>query len=248
MYWLFDDYTLIFVLAGTFLGGFLPLFIMLMKCPEARQFLKCWLTGGVIISSADDSGQIEFKVAKSLGAGQYRAGKDQYGKREIYITPRINNPFITKRFMLKGIRRPLFDNYAGKTAIVNKEVLAAIEVAEEPAEVPEQVKQWALEHHITLPKPPPPPRPDVNGLASKVKGQLEKIPLFTLDPRKLKYYFAHYDDPAQTDVLLQKSYLAGREDRPSKGFGAGKMLIFILVFVVVGIVVLALALKMGWIH
>jgi len=136
MYFLFDEIGLIIVLIGSFFGGFLPLMILLMLTPEARAHIKCRVTGGIIVEKFYDTGQCEYVVAKSKGGeGQYIAGKNAFGQREIYVKPRMSAPLITKPFLLSGMRRLKFFAYAGKTPIVNHETLMAIETVESP-EVP----------------------------------------------------------------------------------------------------------------
>lgn len=242
-FYVFDDPTLMFILLGTFLAGFLPLLIMFIRCPEARAAVKCWLQGGVMIDSADDSGQEELIVARHLGEGIYLAGKNKYGKRRIFVIPRISNPFITKRFILKGIRRPIFHHYAGKTAIVNAETLAAIEVTEteKKEEIPPAVKKWAEEHHVTLPVTTVKLPSDDVMAQPQVTTKEQKIPLFNLDPRQLRYYFAEHYDESQYDVLLERARQEGYMEGRGGSAVMGKWILVIIIIAIVGVLILFVA-------
>lgn len=151
MYFLFDEVGLLIVAIGCFFGGFLPLLILLLLTPEARQHIKCRIIGGIIVEKFWDSGQCEYVVAKSKGGeGQYIAGKNAFGQREIYVKPRMDAPFMTKPFLLSGMRRLKYFSYAGKTPLVNHETLMAIETADarsKPIDLPEEFEDWASEKY-----------------------------------------------------------------------------------------------------
>lgn len=151
MFFLFDEIGLIIVIIGCFFGGFLPLLILIMICPEARQHIKCRVTGGIIVEKFYDTGQCEYVVAKPTGGeGQYMAGKNAFGQREIYIKPRMPTPFMTKPFLLSGMRRLKYFAYAGKVPIVNHETLMAMSVVEaptKPLKLPENFVNWAEEKY-----------------------------------------------------------------------------------------------------
>src|SRR3972149_6790849 len=131
MYFLFDELGLIVVIIGCFFGGFMPFFILLLLTPEAREHIKTRIMGGIIVDRFYDTGQEDYlhAVPKS-GEGQYIAGKNSLGMRQIFVKPRMEAPFAAKAFFLNGIRRPKYFCYAGKTPMVNAETLMAIEVAE----------------------------------------------------------------------------------------------------------------------
>jgi hypothetical protein len=257
MFYLFDDGTLMFVLGGTFLAGFLPLFIMFIRCPEARAFIKAQMTGGIMIADSDDSATVVYRTAKPLGSGQYMSGPNKYRQRTIYAIPRINNPFISKRFMLAGIRRPIFFHYGGKTVAVNDETLAAIEVTElkkegKEKEIPENVKKWAEEQHVTFNrrKEVMVKDPETKEEMRKLKRQKMTVPLFLLDPRKLRYYFDRHYDESQYDVLLDQARQDGANSRGGGGGmnmgNIGKFLIVVLIIGAVGL--LGIAFLTGAIH
>lgn len=249
MFYVFDDSQILFVVASAFLLGFLPLMIMIWRTPEARKLITCMLLGGSVIASADDSGQVEFEVAKPYGEGQFRAGKNVYGQRKIYTKPRINNPFINRPSILKGLRRPIFFNYAGKTTITNMDTIAACEVAEATdnkaaqSNIPESVKQWAEENNINLLErvPPPPDKPD-----EQPKIEYKAYPLWNVSPIKLKEYFSRSMDPGQIDVLLEKENLDGFRQGRGTGPNFGKIGLVVVGVAVVGIVILLVVTKMGW--
>ena len=154
MWFLFDEIGLIIVIVGCFFGGFLPLLILIMICPEAREHIKCRVSGGVIVEKFYDTGQVEYVVAKErAGEGQYVAGKNAFGQREIYLKTRIGDRFMTKPFLLKGMRRLKFFAYAGKTPIVNHETMLAIEAVEAPtvqAKLSDPVRKWFKSKHPSV--------------------------------------------------------------------------------------------------
>ncbi len=249
MYYVFDDSQILFVVASSFLLGFLPLMIMIWRTPEARKLITCMIKGGLVVVSGDDSGQVEVEIATPYGEGQYRAGKNVYGQRKIYTKPRINNPFVNKPSILKGLRRPIFFNYTGKTTITNMDTIAACEVAEATdnkaaqSNIPESVKQWAEENHISLLEriPPPPDKPD-----EQPKVDYKSYPLWNVSPIKLKEYFSRSMDPGQIDVLLEKENLDGYRQGKGVGPNFGKIGLVIVGVAVVGIVILLVVSKMGW--
>jgi hypothetical protein len=151
MYVLFDEVGLLIILVGSFFGGFLPLLILLMITPEAREHIKCRIMGGIMILKFWDTGQCEYTVAQEKGGeGQYIAGKNKFGQREIFIKPRMATPFMVKPFLLKGMRRLIYFCYAGKTPIVNPETLMAIETVEAPDQpiiLPTEFRSWANKNH-----------------------------------------------------------------------------------------------------
>ncbi len=249
MFYVFDDSQILFVIASAFLLGFLPLLILMWRTPEARKFITCMIKGGSIIASADDSGQVEIEIATPYGEGQFRAGKNVYGQRKIYTKPRINNPFINKPSILKGLRRPIFFNYAGKTTITNLETIAACEVAEATANekaqevIPAGVQQWANEHHISLLEITEPAKPATpTAPATPPKIELITYPLWNVSPLKLKEYFSRSMDPGQIDVLLEKENLDGFRQGRGTGPNMGKIGLVIVAVAIVGIV-LMVALK-----
>lgn len=240
--YLIPDYELYFLFAVAFGIGFAPLFLMLIRCPEALTFIGTQLFGGILIESSDDSGIIEFKRARPYGKeGQYITGADRFGKRTVYVVPRLNGKDLSKRYILKGIRRVMFDHYGGKTGIANKEMLAAIEVSEfeEKTKLPENVASWAKENNIettTMFK-------DVKG-ESKIKVAVEK--LFTLDSRKLRQYFSDYFDTSQFDGLLQQKYIQGVNfGRGGKKGGSSSWIIIVVVVLIVAAVAILIAMKTG---
>lgn len=147
MYFLFDEIGLLIVIIGCFFGGFLPLMILIMICPEAREHIKCRVNGGIIVELFYDTGQCEYVVAKPKGGeGQYIAGKNVFGQRRIFVKPRMQARFMDKPFLLSGMRRLKYFCYAGKTPIVNHETLLAMNVAEAPnasLQLPGEVRRWA---------------------------------------------------------------------------------------------------------
>jgi hypothetical protein len=154
MYFLFDEVGLLIVLVGSFFGGFLPLLILLMITPEAREHIKCRIMGGIMVLKFWDTGQCEYTVAQEKGGeGQYIAGKNKFGQREIYVKPRVPAPFMVKPFLLKGMRRLIYFCYAGKTPIVNPETLMAIETVEAPTRpitLHPQFRKWANEKYPAM--------------------------------------------------------------------------------------------------
>lgn len=269
MYYVFDDLQMLFVIASAFLLGFLPLMIMIWRTPEARKLITCMIKGGVVIASADDSGQVEIEIATPYGGGQFRAGKNVYGQRKIYTKPRINNPFVNRPSMLKGLRRPIFFNYAGKTTITNMDTIAACEVAEATSNkrsipekvmawakeivdngldsatqvlIPDTVKAFAKENSITLPElvPPPPDKPN-----ETPKVDWKEYSLWNISPIKLKEYFSRSMDPGQVDVLLEKENIDGFREGHGTGPDMKKIGMFIVVIAVIGIVGLLVATKLG---
>jgi hypothetical protein len=249
MYYLFDDSQIIFVIASAFLLGFVPWLVMIWRTPEARKFIACMIKGGVVVASADDSGQVEIEIATPYGGGQFRAGKNVYGQRKIYTKPRINNPFVNRPSILKGLRRPIFFNYAGKTTITNMDTIAACEVAEatdNPAaqgNIPESVKQWAKENHISLLERLPLP-PDEQP-KTDYKIDYKAYELWNVSPIKLKEYFSRSMDPGQVDVLLEKENIDGFREGKGTGPDMKKIGMFIVVIAVIGIVGLLVATKLG---
>jgi hypothetical protein len=154
MFYLFDDTSLLIVIFGMFMAGFLPMLILLMLCPEARQHLKCRITGGLMVLACDDLGAAEYLVAKPKGnEGQYMAGKDRYGQRQVLVKPRMGSGIVSKFFMLTGMRRPIAIWYKGKVTLASPETLAAIEVAEAPMKslpLPDEFKRWAKDKYPTM--------------------------------------------------------------------------------------------------
>jgi len=225
-----------------------------------------------MISDSDDSGQVIFRVARSLGSGQYMSGPNKYRQRTIYVVPRINNPFVSKRFFLAGIRRPIFDHYGGKTVAVNKETLAAMEIADlnetkKSAEIPANVKEWAKTQGFTLSEK----SEDDNGplfetepeqakdkeateeptVSDKIKKRFKGVvatTLFTVDPRKLRYFFDSHYDESQYDVLLDQARQDGANQRGG-GFNMGNIGKFLIVILIIGAVgLLGIAFLTGAIH
>src|SRR4030042_6089073 len=116
VYFVFDLANLAIVIVGCFLGGFLPLMIMIAKCPEAKEFIKCMVSGGIMIDKINAAGQREYVNAKPLGTeGQYIAGRNEFGQREIFVRPQSVDNVFGKANMLDGIRRSLFSAFMGKT-------------------------------------------------------------------------------------------------------------------------------------
>jgi hypothetical protein len=192
MYFLFDEVGLLIVAIGCFFGGFLPLFILLMLTPEARQHIKCRIMGGIIVEKFWDSGQCEYVVATSKGGeGQYIAGKNAFGQRQIFVKPRMDTPFMTKPFLLSGMRRLKYFCYAGKTPIVNHETLMAIETADagsKPIELPDEFENWASEKY-----------PDVlKAFHEQANNGGEELSRKELPPEVLKW-------AKQNDITLQES-------------------------------------------
>jgi hypothetical protein len=234
----FDELGLAIIIGGPIALGIIPLLFILAKNPEARAFITAWLKARVVIFQCDDSGQATVKTARALSEGQFIAGKNVYRQREIFVTPRINNPFVSKRFVLQGIRRSIFFNYAGKTALVNPETLAAIEVAEtkDKDELPEPVRKWAESQGIEL---------RVKKKDNPRKSEKKTFTLFALDPRTLRHYFDIHYDESQIDVLLEQSREDGFQEGKG-GKGIGKMVIVGFLVIVVVLVVAMVASKMGW--
>lgn len=255
-YFMFDPIGLVIVIAGCFMGGFLPLLVLIARCPEAKIFIKCQIGGGVVISRTNAAGQRDFVIAHPLGTeGQYIAGKNVFGQREIYIRPQTNNGQFNKSFILSGIRRPIFDAFSGRTVMVPPSILAAIEFAEADADgkkkFPQDVQRWATSNGVnlteieeTLTQIPNAEKPDD---PFTVKKRVEKTAykkIMELDPTKLNFYFRGWFSQSQFDVLLQKSeqlgYLRGLGIRQAGGGGSKKWLIVgifaFIIIMVVGIV------------
>lgn len=251
MYIIFDIISVAIIMVGCFLGGFLPIIILVVRCPEALTFLKCQLSGGIIISKSNAAGQREFVVAYPLGAeGQYIAGKNKFGQREIYIRPQTNNGQFNKSFILSGIRRPIFDAFSGKTIMVPPSVLAAIEVAEcdeaGKKKLPPDVQRWADDNKVTITEIEETIQTikDNEGNEKKrsnkvVKAVLKKF--MELDPTKLNSYFPDWFNQSQFDVLLQKAeqtgYLRGLGVRSAGAGGKPKWAIVgIFIFIIIMVV------------
>ncbi len=239
-YFLLPDYELYMLVGIVFGMGFAPLFLVLIRCPEAITFISCQTFGGIIVERSDDSGIVEFIRAKPYGhEGQYIAGPDRFGRRIIFVVPRLNGKDFAKRYILKGIKRPLFDAYGGKTVLVNKAILTAIEITEfeDKNKLPANIAEWAKANNIettTVVK---------DGPNTKIKTVVEK--LFTLDSRKLRQYFAKHYDPSQFDALLERKYIQGVNfgRGAKKSGGNGWILILVAVLVVAAVVVLVLMSK-----
>lgn len=158
MWFLFDEIGLLIVIVGCFFGGFMPMFILLLLTPEARTHIKARIMGGIIIDRIFDTGQEDYLHAKPMSnEGQYIAGKNQWGMRQIFIKPHMldaSEPrFSVKPFFLEGIRRPKYFCYAGKVPMVNAETLMAIEVAEaqlRPVVLPSEFRSWVAEKNADL--------------------------------------------------------------------------------------------------
>ena len=251
-FFMFDPIGLIIVVVGSFMGGFLPLLILICRCPEAKTFIKCQYGGGVIISETNMAGQREFIIAKPLGTeGQYISGKNKFGQRKIFIRPQTNSGQFNKSFILSGIRRPIFDAFTGKTILVPATVLAAIEVAEKDQDgkkkLPLDVKRWAEDNKVSISEleeviqevPNPDGSDTVKQRITKEKTIIKKI--LELDPTKLNQYFPDWFSQSQFDVLLQKAeqtgYLRGLGVRSAGAGGSKKWgIIGIFVFIIIVVV------------
>ncbi len=265
MYYLFTDSTLLTVIFGCFMAGFLPILIMVARCPEARTFIKAQMGGGIVVRNVQDEGVIEYIIAKPFGAeGQYISGKNQFGMRRIFVKPRIESGLLNRPFILKGIRRPEFDHYSGKTVVVPPSVSAAIAVAEaKKSALPDLVKKWAKENQISLKEegtgwteqehdvsvPEDEANPDGPKKTIKQKIKVAKryihyttTTLFNTDPTMLKQYFSEFFDMGQFDVLLerenQEGYGRGLGMRKAGGKGGVNkwFLIGIVIFVMIAVV------------
>lgn len=251
-YFLFDDAGLITIVVGCFLGGFLPPLIMILRCPEARAFIKAQVSGGVVICSSDDAGT-SFEIARPFGShGQYISGKNQFGQRKIYVHPKLETSAFTRSFILKGIRRPIFF-HGGRTVIVNPNVLKAIAVADGKKEdLPDEVKAWAQKNGVHFPGEEDKELVDSHEGLQRLKeaGKLMFVNLFALNPRRLQWYFKDHYDEGQYDVLLEQSRQAGFNEGPGSHRGGGGknkvllagLLIFI-VMIIIGVAGLALGVK-----
>jgi hypothetical protein len=183
---------------------------------------------------------------------------------------------FTHRYGIDGIGKPLFDNFAGKAILVNKDTLATIQVAESTIqgkdcpdrELPPQVKAWAEENHIEIEteKEVATELPLVNSETGTpllteegkpitrsylIKKKVSSIePLFTLDSRKLSQYFGRTHSMGQLDVMLERARQEGRNEATKPGgglhFGMGWVLIIGVGFILI-MVVLAL-MKTGILH
>jgi hypothetical protein len=174
--------------------------------------------------------------------GQYISGKDRFRQRSIFVDPKGKDHPFTARFILKGMRRPIYFNFSGSTALATPEHLAAIEVAESAKkDLPLEIKQWAEANSIETTEYED--AEDSDGRAIK-KAKTEVKQLFLLDPRKIKTYFAKFYRPDQFDVLLEQKYEQGRNSRGG-GFKLPAGVIIIIVLAVMGIIALLLLMKMG---
>lgn len=235
------------------MGGFLPLLILIGRCPEAKTFIKCQLGGGVIISETNAAGQREFIIARPLGTeGQYISGKNKFGQRKIFIRPQTSSDQFNKSFILSGIRRPIFDAFTGKTILVPATILAAIEVAEKDADgkkkLPLDVQRWANDNKVSIREleelTQEVPNPDGSDTTVKKKVIKEKTifkKIMELDPTKLNQYFPDWFSQSQFDVLLQKAeqtgYLRGLGVRSAGAGGSKKWgIIGICIFIVIMVV------------
>ena len=251
-YFLFDEIGLITILVGGFLGGFLPLLIMVLRCPEARAFIKAQTSGGVVICTSDDAGT-SFEIAKPFGShGQYISGKNQFGQRKIYVHPKMEASAFTKSFILKGIRRPIFF-HGGRTVIVNPNVLKAISVADaNKDDLPPEVKAWAEQQKINLnTKKVSELDEDDPEWIQKLKGagKIIQVTLWAMNPCRLHWYFKEHYDEGQYDVLLEQSRQSGYNEGPAAHRSGGKnkwVLVGLMVFIImiiIGIAGLALGVK-----
>lgn len=256
MFFMFDEMGLLIVIIGCFMGGFLPLLIIVGMTPEAKVFIKSKLGGGIVISKTSDAGYREFVCAHPYGTeGQFIAGPNKFGQREIYVRPDSTDPLFSRSFVLKGIRRPIFDAYEGKTVLVPPSVLAAIALVESGKQaIPEHIKKWANDNEIsikeietksnTLTAPVDPNNPEGQKMTieSKTsKTNYVKKKLFLFNPIALRDYFKVWYDQSQYDVLLQEEHQLGFLEgfglrREGAGAGGNKK------WLIIGIVIcLALA-------
>lgn len=235
-FYLIPNYELVILCVIVFLMGFAPLLLMGLRCPEAITMISAQLFGGIVVEKSDDSGVVEFVRAKPYGKeGQYITGPDRFGKRTIWVVPRFNGKDFSRRYFLKGIKRPLFDSYGGKCGLVTKDLLGAIKIAElDPAErnmLPANIVAWAKENRIET--------TTVTEVDGKRSTRVEVISFFTLQSQKLRQYLHRYYDPSQFDGLLEQKYVQGVSfgRGAKKGGGMGWLLIVIAVLVVAAVVV-----------
>ncbi len=240
-YYLLPDYELYMIVLIVGGMGFAPLFLILIRCPEAMTFISCQMFGGVMVERSDDSGTVEFVRAKPYGKeGQYITGPDRHGKRTVYVVPRMNGKDFSRRYILKGIKRVLFDSYMGKTALANKEMLAAIEVAEfeDKVKLAPEIAAWAKTQHI-----------ETTTIVNDEKGKRVKLvieKLFTLDSRKLRQYFSRYYDTSQFDGLLEQKYIQGVNfGRGAKKGGSNAWILILVAVLVVAAVVVVVLMQSG---
>lgn len=256
VYFMFDLVNLAIVIVGCFMGGFLPLMILIAKCPEAKEFIKCMVSGGVMIDKINAAGQREYVCAKPYGnEGQYIAGRNEFGQRQIFVRPQTADSSFGKANMLVGIRRPIFSAFTGKTVMVPASVLAAIAAAELSTEdkekLPSNVKRWMDENKVTLEeiqenistvKVEPTADNPSGSVQVKTKNPKNSIlKILDLDATKIATYFRGWYNQSQFDVLLQKSeqngYLRGVGVRNAGGGGKNKWLfVGIIIFIVITIV------------
>jgi hypothetical protein len=235
-FYLIPSYELIIICLIVFLMGFAPLLLVGLRCPEAITFISAQLFGGIVVEKSDDSGVVEFVRAKPYGKeGQYITGADRFGKRTIWVVPRFNGKDFSRRYFLKGIKRPLFDSYGGKCGLANKDLLGAIKIAELDAAdrtmLPANIAAWTKENKIET--------TTVTDADGKRTTKTEVISFFTLTSQKLRQYLHRYYDPSQFDGLLEQKYVQGVSfgRGAKKGGGMGWLLVVIAVVVVVACVI-----------
>lgn len=257
-YFMFDPIGLSIVIFGCFMGGFLPLLVVIGRCPEAKTFIKCQLGGGVILSRTSASGERSFSVIWPLSKeGQYISGPNAFGQREVYIRPQTTSGQFNKSFFLTGIRRPIFDAFSGKTVLVPPTILAAIKIAEtedaDKGNIPADVKRWAEDNKISLKElvelAKDAPKVDAKDTPAQVpfKGKIYRViyrKLFELDPTTLSTYFKEFLTQGQIDVLLEKAkqvgYLDGIGARVAGAGGKNKWALIgigiFIILIIVGVV------------
>lgn len=250
VYFAFDPMGLAIIITACFIGGLFPLLFLIARCPEAKTFIKCQLSGGIIISKTNAAGQREYVIAQPFGTeGQYIVGRNEYGQREIYVRPHTANGQFNKSFILSGIRRPIFDAFSGKTIMVPPNVLAAIQVAEsDKTDLPSDIRRWAETNNITVSELKEisrelvdPDNPTTKTTITETKENFVVKRIIETDPTKLHQYFSGFFAQSQFDVLLQKAdqhgYLRGLGIRNTGAGGSKKWLIVgIFIFIIIMIV------------
>lgn len=223
--------NLLFILALTF-GGILGVIaILALKAPgQVWAIIKCWMTKRVLVIAATDTTVLKFTARKRREEGQLELKKGNF--KSIKIIPRDANPIISTGFHLEGTGIPTYLSYEGKCVAVSPSTLAAIEVVEanEKDKLPKEVKNWAKQQGIKL---------DVL-VKAKDKDKPNTLrtitkKLFSLDPRKLKYYFDEIYDENQFTHMLEEARLEGMGLKPgglSKAIPIGIIVIalFIIIF------------------
>lgn len=207
---------------------------------------------------ADDSGYVELVTTDvELPEGVVKTKKGwRFLPRPIYklLTRKKKKNYealegaeniALRKYVLKGLGKPFWFDYAGIVASTNPATLAVLQQNQNPSNP--QVHFNKIENYIeSLPKEFPWKnqifhiRKDLKKMLEEIREHLKSKPITTLDPRAMKEILPELTPPSLMDAIEMYSEMVGREERGTQyGKIIGVGLIFgVIIFGIIAIMVL----------